>query len=155
MLPAFNGMDVITFAVEIEKNGKKFYEKVSDTFEDAEIKEIFLHLAHEEENHIVEFEKLFEDELGNNPHETYEGEYLDYVKSLVDNHVFKTNEDIDALVKTIQNKNDALDLALKFEKDSILFFTELKEVVAPHNLGTIDNLISQERAHIKVLAKLK
>ncbi|HHT63951.1 MAG TPA: ferritin family protein [Clostridia bacterium] len=155
MLSAFNGLDVITFAVEIEKNGKRFYEKVSDIFEDTEVKKFFLNLANEEEKHISDFEKLLKDASGNDPQETYKGEYIDYVKSLVDNHVFNTKADIDALVKNIHNKTDALDLALKFEKDSILFFTELKELVAPHNLGIIDNLISQERNHIRLLAQMK
>ncbi|MEL7563983.1 MAG: ferritin family protein [Dehalobacterium sp.] len=155
MLQAFKGMDVLSFAVEIEKNGKNFYESVAKIIDDTGVKEAFLKLKEQEEQHVVDFEQLLDQITVYQPQETYSGEYLDYVKALVDNHVFNTNTDIKAIAEAVKNKADALDLALKFEKDSILFFAELKHVVAPRNHGVIENLIAQEREHIRVLAELR
>jgi len=155
MIQAFKGMDVLSFAIEIEKNGKNFYESVAKIIEDPEMKEAFLKLKEQEEQHIVDFEQLLDQITAYQPQETYSGEYLDYVKALVDNHVFNTDADIKAIAETVKNEADAIDLALKFEKDSILFFAELKHVVAPHNHGVIENLIVQERGHIRVLSDFK
>lgn len=155
MLKAFKGMDVISFAIEIEKNGKEFYETVAGIIDDPQAKEIFLKLKEQEEHHIVDFEKLLDNIKGYQPQETYSGEYLDYAKALADNHVFNSNADIKAIAKTVNNKIDAIEIALKFEKDSILFFAELKHVVAPNSHKVIDELIAQEREHIKVLSELK
>lgn len=155
MLPAFKGMDVLSFAIEIEKNGKSFYESVAQIIEVPEMKEVFLKLKEQEEQHIADFEQLLEKITEYQPQETYAGEYLDYIKALVDNHVFNTKADIKALAETIKNKVDALELALRFEKDSILFFAELKNVVAPYNHEVIEDLIAQERGHIRLLSGLK
>lgn len=155
MLKAFKGMDVISFAIEIEKNGKSFYETVADIIEDPHVKEIFLKLKKQEEHHIVDFEKLLVNTKGYQPQETYSGEYLDYAKALADNHVFNLDADIKEIAKTVKNKADAIEIALKFEKDSILFFAELKHVVAPDNHKVIEELIAQEREHIRILSELK
>lgn len=155
MLKAFKGLDVISFAIEIEKNGKEFYETVAGIIDDPDVKEIFFKLKEQEENHIVDFEKLLVNINEYQPQETYSGEYLDYAKALADNHVFNLNADIKAIAKTVKNKVDAIEIALKFEKDSILFFAELKHVVAPDSHKVIDELIAQEREHIRVLSELK
>jgi rubrerythrin len=154
MLTAFKGMDVLTFAVEIEKNGKKFYENVAQNSDDPKVKEIFSWLKDQEEQHVLDFEKLLDKVNYYQPNETYSGEYMEYVKALVDNHVFHTGVDAKALAETVKSRKDALELGLKFEKDSILFFTELKNVVAPRDHGVIEDLITQEREHIRVLAGL-
>ena len=151
MLPAFKGMDVLTFAVEIEKNGQSFYAAVANNTGDSGVKKVFLKLAEQEEKHVADFEKLLDKITNNQPQETYSGEYLDYVKALVDNHVFNTGADIKAMAESVKSKVDALDLALQFEKDSILFFAELKNVVAPHNHRIIEDLINQERDHIRLI----
>lgn len=155
MLSAFKGMDVITFAVEIEKNGEKFYETMANITEDPEISKIFHHLKEQEAQHIIDFQQLLDKAGGYQPQETYTGEYLEYVKALVDNHVFNAQADIDALAKGVKDTIGALDLALRFEKDSIIFFAELKNAVSPQDQETIEELINQEREHIRVLSNLK
>lgn len=155
LLPAFNGMDVITFAVEIEKNGRNFYGAVAEKIQDAEVKETFLMLKGQEEQHIKDFEQLLTKTTDQQAQETYDGEYLEYVKALVDNHVFNPDADINALADQVKTKAEGINLALRFEKDSIIFFTELKNIVAPHSKEIVEELINQEREHIRVLSKIK
>ena len=155
MVYAIKGLDVLTFAIEVEKNGKKFYEAVAARVQEQKAKELFLNLAKEEEKHIGDFEKLLEKVSGQESAETYEGEYLDYVKALVDNHVFRRDIDVARLADNVTGVEDALDLALRFEKDSILFFVELKEVIFAKEKGIIEELIEQEHSHILTLSKWK
>lgn len=155
LLPAFNGMDVITFAVEIEKNGREFYGAVAGKTQDPGVKDIFLKLKGQEEQHIKDFEQLLEKTTDHQAQETYDGEYLEYVKALVDNHVFNPGADINELAERVKTKEEAIDLALRFEKDSIIFFAELKNVIALQSKEIIEELINQERGHIRLLSQLK
>ena len=151
----FKGIEVLTFAVEIEKNGKAFYNKVAQQVEDDTAKEIFLKLATEEEKHITDFEELMAGVSDYFSPESYEGEYLAYIKTLVDNHVFIQNADIDKLMEKVTDAKSAIDLALGFEKDSVLFFNELRNLITVHEQKTIDKLIAEERKHIQTLIQLK
>ena len=155
MLSAFKGLEILTFAVEIEKNGQAFYQAVAGQIEDEATKNLFLDLAKEEAAHIVDFQGLMADVDDYQAKEEYSGEYMDYVKVLVDDHVFSKNIDVAQLAKTAADPLSALTLALRFEKDSILFFSELKRTVFHGHEGVIDELIAKEHGHVRRLAQLR
>jgi rubrerythrin len=156
VVTAFKGLDVLAFAIEVEKNGRDFYKAMVERINDQKTKELlFLSLAQEEEKHIVDFESLLDKASGNEPAESYQGEYMDYVKALADNHVFSKDINVTKLANNVNSSEDALDLALRFEKDSILFFTELRRVVFSSGQSIIDELIQQEHDHILTIVNLK
>jgi rubrerythrin len=68
--------------------------------------------------------------------------------------VFIRNTDITGLVAGCKNPAEILDLAITFEKDSVVFYTTMKKVVAP-NLGQdkVDRLIDEELKHISMLTQ--
>ena len=49
----------------------------------------------------------------------------------------------------------ALDFALGFEKDTILFMYEMRDVVAESQRATVDRLIAEEKSHVQRLTDLK
>ncbi|SMB87398.1 Rubrerythrin [Desulfonispora thiosulfatigenes DSM 11270] len=151
----FKAIEVLNFAVQVEKNGEIFYNTVAELSEDAKVKEIFTGLAKAEAQHIVDFTALMEGVSNVETPEAYEGEFEEYMKALVDSHVFIKNTDVKALAGKVSSPREAIDLAMSFEKDSILFFSELRRVVTDHNQNTIDDLINQEHAHIRTLARLR
>ena len=51
--------------------------------------------------------------------------------------------------RTIRNDKHALELALGFEKDSILFYYEIKKMINDTFHKEIDKLITQEQDHFK------
>lgn len=148
----FSGEEIVRLAVTIEKQGQKFYEIAAGKIDDPEIKGIFEYLAGEEKQHISDFESLG-DKLSKDftPNESYVGEYSDYIKALIDNHVFN-HDNIDKLVDGITVTREALAIALRFEKDSILIFQELYNVVDDSGREIIGKLINQEKQHIRKLA---
>lgn len=151
----FKGLEILTFAVEIEKNGEYFYKTISQLVKDAKAKEIFQELAAEESKHIGDFEKLMSSVSDYQPSESYDGEYMEYVKALVDEHVFKQNADVKALAQGAKDAKGAVELALKFEKDSIIFFNELRRLVSVHDQKTIDEIVTEEHKHVRTLVELK
>ena len=150
----FRGEEIIEIAVQMEQAGKLFYEKAIQIAADAELKEILSFLAQEEDKHIQDFRKLGE-KLDYNflPGETYPGEYEDYVRSLVTSHVFNINQ-VEDLLKDIKSDKDIIRLAVGFEKDTIVFFHEFKNMGNQAAQGVIEDLIREERGHIKKLSAI-
>lgn len=150
----FTGEEIVKLALEMEKSGKLFYEKAESVVENAKLKEMLTYLAEEEENHIKDFGKLGErlsDEFV--PNESYIGEYGDYLKSIVNNHIFNVNN-VEDLVKGIKTDREILQFALSFEKDSIVIFQEFENFVNKAGNDVIKELINEEKGHIKKINSL-
>jgi len=78
------------------------------------------------------------------------------MQALAESHVFIKNKDIHGMASKCKTPQEALDLAIIFEKDSVVFFTTMKRVV-PEHLGKdkIDFLINEEIKHISILTQKK
>lgn len=151
-LTTFSGEEIVQLAVAIEKQGQKFYEIAASKVDDPEVKAMFELLANEEAQHIKDFEKLGEKLTGDfTPNESYVGEYGDYLKVLIDNHVFN-HDNIEKFLENLTVAREAMAIAFRFEKDSILIFQELYNVVNEEGKGILAELIEQEKQHIKKLA---
>ncbi|WP_161486037.1 ferritin-like domain-containing protein [Desulfotomaculum copahuensis] len=151
----FRAKEIVEFGRRVEKNGLAFYRTVAEKTADAGVKEIFNYLAAEEEEHERIFAAMLPGLEDYNPPESYPGEYQDYVRVLVDEHVFSSDTDPVALAAKVNNALEALNLAIGFEKDSILFFYELRGLVPERERATVDKLIHEEQKHIRKLAQFK
>jgi len=145
----FTGEEIIELALEMERSGKTFYEKAVSYAEGAKLKEMLGYLAKEEEKHIADFGKLA-DKLSNEfvPNESYVGEYGDYMKSIINSHIFNLSN-VEDLLKGITTNREILNFALSFEKDSILIFQEFENFVNKTGNEIIQQLINEEKGHIK------
>lgn len=152
----FSGEEIIEIAVQMEESGKLFYEKAISLAEGDKLKEVLTYLAQEEAKHVQDFSKLGESiNYSFLPNESYPGEYEDYVRSLVNSHIFKLTE-VEDLIKGIKNNKDILRIAISFEKDSIVFFQELKNMGNKAASEVLEKLIDEERGHIKkIVAMIK
>jgi rubrerythrin len=150
----FRGEEIIEIALQMEESGKLFYEKAAQIAKDDKLKEMLIYLAQEEDKHIQDFSKLGE-KLNYNflPGETYTGEYEDYVRSLVNSHIFNINQ-VEDLIKEVKSDKDILRFALSFEKDSIVFFQEFKNMGNQAAQEVIEDLINEERGHIKKIGAI-
>lgn len=145
-----NMKQLLEFAVQLEKNGEKFYLDWAEKAKDDSIKKLFKFLAEEETIHKKTFEKL-KTKIGESPlKEKPSDEYEDYFKTFVEQIVFNQEE-----VKQITDLATALEFAKKQELDSLLFFTDLRNFVSLENEGLITEIIEEERRHFVSLSKLK
>lgn len=143
-----NAADVIASAVEIERRGFAFYEQAAVAADQIEDREFFTFMAKEEKRH----EKIFEAMLTRAgglalPAGSDEGEYLEYVDLLLDSHCLFMPGQKEAL------QRDPLHQAVAFEKDTILFFTAMRHLVAPSEVAAIDACIQEEQRHLRLLAE--
>jgi len=145
----FSGEEIIELALEMERSGKNFYETAVAYAEGAKLKEMLDYLAKEEEKHIADFQKLAE-KLTKEfvPNESYVGEYGDYLKSMINSHIFNVSN-VEDLVKGVKTNQEILKFALSFEKDSILIFQEFVNFVNKAGNDIIQQLIDEEKGHIK------
>jgi rubrerythrin len=155
----FNADEIFRLGIQIETNGKQFYEAVAKNTLDPSVKGLFSELSKWESQHQELFESLrkalpdsAKQEILFDP----QGEFSLYLQAMAESHVFIKNKDIHGLASKCRTPQEALDLAIIFEKDSVVFFTTMKRVV-PEHLGKdkIDLLINEEIKHISILTQKK
>ena len=151
----FTGSEIIELGVQIEKNGKDFYNTLLEKSESQKAKEIFQYLAGEEDKHIAVFQKMLESAEKYEAPESYPGEHLAYVNTLAGEYVFTRKDKGGEVAKGISSDKEAVEVGIGFEKDSILFFEAMKRVVPEHGHKTIEGLIVQEKSHLKQLVDIK
>ncbi len=144
----FRGEEMIKTAIEIEKNGIVFYEVAAKGARQPKLKEACLQFAEQEREHQALFEKMLAS-LGKEEAVDDEdaSEEERYIKSLADHTVF-TGQDTLAKVLRQTVGIDVVSLAIDMEKDSILFYSEVRSLVKAAERHAIDQIIDEERAHV-------
>ncbi len=150
-----NADDVFTMAVRIEENGKAFYANSAERAKDPKVKELLEQLAVMEDGHIEQFKQMRAQLEGSFPADAVwdpEGLAESYLQAAADTHVF-TGDAAAERLKGISTPEDVLDMALRFEKDSVSFFLGMKEIL-PDESGkkNIDALIQSEMDHIRMIS---
>ncbi|MBM4276731.1 MAG: hypothetical protein FJ130_02475 [Deltaproteobacteria bacterium] len=155
----FNADEIFQMGLQIEVNGKEFYEAIAKKSSDGSVQQFFADLAKWESEHIWFFTRLRE----SLPDSARRGsafdpgqELLTYLQATANSHVFIKNQNIHELASRCNTVTDALDLAMAFEKDSVVFYTMMRKVT-PEEFGKkeIDRLIDEEIGHIAMLHQKK
>ena len=156
MSEKYAGSEILLMAVEIEKKGYAFYDGVLKAEKDPKVKEVFQYLADEEIKH----EKLFRSMLSDWETKTEDNPYDDtemilYFKSLVDTKIFPDQEEGASMKDLTVSPEAAIHVALSFEKDAILYFHEMYKITHESERKAVENIIDEEREHIKRILQLK
>ena len=147
----FSGGEIIEVAVQIERNGLAFYRSLASSMKHEDVKNLFNNLADEEEKHIKRFQSIYKSFKDYKPAITDEEEYYDYICMLAEMNVFTKKEGIDEVLNKVKDKKDALDMAIRFEKESIIFFVEVKGFVRESQRDAVEELVHQEQKHLRKL----
>jgi rubrerythrin len=150
----FDPSEVFQFAIRIEENGEKFYREMAQKLDDKAVKQLFSALADEEVKHRNVYKDMVAKIEKYEPFESFPGEYFEYLRAYADNHIFSA----DLMKKEMDRINDpssALAFAMQRELDSILYYTEVKKLVAQNYRQLIDQIIEEERKHYVKLTGCK
>ena len=156
MIFHFNAAEVFDIAINIEENGKLFYDRSREIIKDQEVKKLFEELAQEEVKHKEKFQTL-KSQL---PASAASGAVFDpnheldlYIKMMADQHVFVSGSALDEQLSHIKTAADALKLAIQFEKDSVLFFLTMQDATCDDKgRDLIQLLVKEEQEHLKRLS---
>lgn len=151
----FDAAEVFDMAIQTEQNGRAFYLAAAAAATDPEIKKIMRYLADAEAHHEVAFRRMKAEAVFETPPETYDGEREAYIDALLHSRVLRDEQTGLAAVEAMQQDVEALDFALAFEKDTILFMHEMGDLLAAGEREKIEFLIGQERTHVRLLQQMK
>jgi len=147
-------VDIVDIGIEKEKAREKFYDRVAQTFEDSELKDLFTKLRDWEAAHVKKFQTIRGSLKELDSVESYPGELKGYMHALLDDKLYLdvTEEDFNTNVKS---SLDAIQYGIGFEKDAILLFMELLSYVSTGDKDAILELMAEERKHIVFLINLR
>lgn len=151
----FAGSEIVEIGIQIEKNGRDFYDTLGQKSNIPEAGKVFKYLAGEEEKHIHIFQKILGTLEGYVPPESYPGEYASYMQALASEYIFTQKNKGEEIAKAIKSDKEAIDMGIGFEKDSIIFYEGMKKSVPDFDLKAVDELIVQEQGHLRQLVELK
>ncbi len=154
MSQTWSDTEIVDIARQIEACGEAFYDAALSHLKDPKAKEVFAWLRDEERKHAATFEQLLQGvKLADGQWRQAE-EYLGYLHALVDNRVFPDAKAAAEAVSRLGDDAAAIRYAIGFEKDSILFFHELANMVSAEDRPLLERLIAEERKHVRTLDAL-
>ena len=82
-------------------------------------------------------------------------EYAAYLQALLDSAVFTDDFIAGEIATRASSDAEAMELAIGAEKDSILFYYEMKETMPKPAQSVVNNIITEEKSHLRQLSELK
>ncbi len=155
MTNIFAGSEIVEIGIQIERNGKDFYNALASKAKKPKSKEIFEYLAGEEEKHALAFQKILGSVQKYEPAEAYPGEYFAYMHALSSESVFTQAGKGKQIAGKVKSDKEAIDIGIGAEKDSIVFYEGMKKVVPEYDRKTVEEVIAQEQLHLRQLLGLK
>ena len=152
---SFSGSELINIAIGIERRGIVFYDIMAKSTGNAVAHDIFQYLADMEREHIQIFQDMLNEADKYQPSETYSREYAAYLQALVDNAVFADDMVTSEMATHADSDTEAMELAIGAEKDSILFYYEMREIMPQRAQPTVYKVITEEKSHLRQLSELK
>lgn len=156
MAEFFTAADIVAAAIRIEQRGQDVYTQAVTMAVRPEVQALFRHLAAEEARHEATF-RAMADRVGpvELPAWSIAAEYVEYLHALLDSHALFTRTDtLNALKGAADDHVAALRLAIRFEKDTLLFFTEMRALVPASEKAAVDACIAEERTHLRSLTAM-
>ena len=144
--------EAVAQAVQAEKLGYQFYTSMAERFRaDEGLNSLFTVLATKELQH----EKRFSELLGilKDPEPAGWEEAEQYLRAIVESEFFLgKNKSLPSMEK-VKTVEDAVSFAVGFEKDTLLYFYGMRDVVKEKEV--IDEIINEEMSHIRWLNRFR
>lgn len=150
-------LEAVEVAMTMEEEGIRFYALAEQKTGDPEMKKLFAFLREKEHQHIETFRRLYSDLAAREGTPDAELWLLDtevssYFRAYVDSAVFPTKGAAEAAIARLHGITDILDLALRIEKESILFYYELlAHAPWPEARELLGKVIAEERRHVLLI----
>ena len=158
MAIVFNADEVFEMAVRIENNGAAFYRKAAGLQSDIKNQKFLEGLANMEDRH----EKIFTDmrttltekDKGPKVFDPYD-EVSQYLAAMADTMGGEGSPSVADTLTGNESLEEILNIAVGLEKDSILFYLGIKDLIpAQSGKDRIDEIIKEERRHVIQLSNL-
>lgn len=148
----FNADEVFEMAIKIEENGAAFYRKAAELQADQANKDLLNKLAAMEDTHKVSFVEMRNSITEAEKSATVfdpDNESSLYLSAMADQHGGEGSPSAANALTGNESMEDIISTAIGLEKESILFYLGLRDLVPPkYGQEKIDAIIKEERKHI-------
>jgi rubrerythrin len=149
------GTEVLEIAEKMEQNAARFYRRAAGMYDDVKISRLFSDLAQWEKRHVEIFsemkERLSQQSWGLGQ---YGAERPDASRMRTPTAVFPDGADPSQELTGRETKADVLRMAIQKEKDSIAYYTSLKEfILGDEDVRAIKDILGEEERHVRILTQ--
>jgi rubrerythrin len=151
----FRASEIVEMAMELEKRGELYYATVAQKVTTPGVRALFEELAQEERHHYSAFEELTRTTWDTSP--TFDGDwdqYLMYLRATLDSTFFEGTDKALAVAEQVADENEALMMALDFEKETMLFYYDLRDKVTESDKRVVERVIAEEKSHVQRLSAM-
>jgi rubrerythrin len=154
MAEFFKSGELYRVAVQMERNGLAFYSQVARQTKDAATRAVYEYLAASEKRHLRKFRTLLSHTARSSAPEGYRGEYRNYLIALLKDKVFPSSAAARSRAAR-SSAGTALSTGIKAEKDSILFYSGLLDLIPSHERTAVEKILAEEKRHLRRLTDYK
>jgi rubrerythrin len=146
------GEEVIEIAMRLEESGEAFYSSAAEEATTASVQNLFHELALQERYHRRAFQMLggAAVELTLSPEQW--DRFQAYTDALLQQSFFRKPEGALRHATVAQNEREALQSALGFEQETLVFFQQLRDALRQPGQKVVDDIIQEEKRHIQRLS---
>jgi len=156
MAATFNADEIFEMAEQIERNGARFYRRAADGIKEPKSHHLLLTLAAMEDEHLETFAAMRAElaEGAWDVHFDLDDQAGMYLRAMANGHVFDLKADPAERLTGKESAEDILHIAIGLEKDSLVFYQGIREMVPEQSgRGKIDRIITEEMRHIADMSK--
>jgi rubrerythrin len=151
----FTNEEIINLAIDIERRGIAFYDTMARSTESAALSSAFEFLVNMERQHVQIFLSMHTEAERFLTLENFTAEHSSYLEALAASAVFTDDTVASEMAARVSKDIEALELAIGAEKDSILFYYELRDIMPQASHSLLSQVISEEKSHLRQLSQLK
>ncbi len=148
------GDEVVEIAIRLEEDGEAFYAAAAEHATTRGVRALFEELAVQEQVHRRAFQRMSGGTVEVALSQDEWDEFRVYTEALLQQSLFARPKGALSHAAKADDEQTALRAALDFEKETQLFFYELREAVRGAGQETLSHIIQEERQHIRRLAAM-
>ena len=153
-MPLLYVSELIDIAIKDEESGVEFYRALAAGVRDPRVRERMLAIAAQEVAQVDWFKKM-RAEIGQaQVAEQYPGEDDEYLHALTA-PAFPDAADAAELARKAKTDVEAINLAMRIEKDTLLLLVEMKRFLGEEHHKYVDVVIDEEKEHLVTLAEMR
>jgi rubrerythrin len=154
MAISFNLDEIFEMAEQIEKNGASFYREAARKTGDKATQKTFANLAVMEDGHLKIFSGMRKQLDASDKQPTTfdpDNEAALYLQAMAASHGIEGKKDRQTKLSGNETIREIFEIAVNAEKNSIVFYTAIKELVSITGREQVEAVISEELGHLAIL----
>jgi rubrerythrin len=153
-LSLLSGNEIIQIAVQLEEQGEEYYSSAAQTAVSPALRSVFLDLADQERHHRSTFERMAGAGLDQAFTAEQWEEFQAYAQALLHQRLTDSEEGSLKRAELAATGRKVIEAAIGFERETLEFYRQLREVVRAKEQQAVDAIIQEEQSHVARLSAL-